>query len=241
MKNRILNRLFKLTLLVLMASVVMVSCKDDEDDDPTPPVIVLDGYYIKGAGTALTALEEEGLMKVARNEVTQLDRAELFEIYIAVEAGTDGFNIVMVSGSTQKTYGPGADFALVDAANLDVEEPQAGLWRGSLAETADKFTVPTDGLYHIAFDKELMIVVMAKVEWGVIGGATPGGWGASTPLPESAFDLNSMKFEIAEITMLANEWKFRYSNGWKIILDPNFDNGTVTAGLKGEYQFWWSC
>jgi len=237
MKSKILNRLFKLTLLVLMSTMVIVACKDDDDEDPIPPVVVLDGYYIQGAGTALTALDAKGLMKVARNEVTQQDRAELFEIYMTVKAGTDGFNIVMVSGSSQKTYGPGADFAEVVPANLDVEEPKAGLWRGSLAETTTKFTVPADGLYHIAFDKEALIVVMAKVEWGVIGGATPGGWSSSTALPSSAFDLNTMKFEIPEITMLENEWKFRYSDGWKIILDPDFDNGTTTAGLKVNCNF----
>jgi hypothetical protein len=237
MKNRVLNKFIKLALLALMAAMVIVSCKKD-DETTTPPVVILDGYYVQGAGTALTALDAKGLMKVTKNEVTNLDRPDLLELYIAVKAGTDGFNIVMVSGSTTKTYGPGADFALIDPANLDVEEPQAGLWKGTLAETTDKFTVPTDGLYHLAIDKELMKVVMAKVEWGVIGGATPGGWGGSTPLPQvGAFDLNSMKFEIAEITMLANEWKFRYSNGWKIIIDATYDNGTTTAGLKVNTNF----
>lgn len=237
MKMKIVNNMFKLTLLVLMAAMVIVSCKKDEDEPTDPPIVVLDGYYVFGAGTAATALNDNGIMSVAKNEVTQEDRAELMEIYMAVSAGADGFNIVMVSGATQTTYGPGADFAEVAAADLDAEEPQAGLWRGSLAETTDKFTVPTDGLYHIAFDTELMIVVMAKVEWGAIGGATPGGWGGSTPLPMGAFDLNMINFEIDEITMLENEWKYRYSNGWKIILDADFDNGTATAGLKVNANF----
>ena len=47
------NRLFKLTWMVLLASMVMVSCnKDDDDDDTTPPVVILDGYYVTGDGTA---------------------------------------------------------------------------------------------------------------------------------------------------------------------------------------------
>jgi len=237
MKMKIVNNMFKVTLLVLMAAMVMVSCNKDEEEDPPPPVVVLDGYYVMGAGTGATALNDNGIMSVARNEVTQEDRAELMEIYMAVTAGADGFNITMVSGATQTTYGPGADFAEVAAGDLDAEEPQAGLWRGSLVETTDKFTVPTDGLYHIAFDTELMIVVMAKVEWGAIGAATPGGWSGSTAMPMGAFDLASITFEIPEITMLENEYKFRYSDGWKIELDTNFNNGTSTAGLKVNANF----
>lgn len=237
MKMKIVNNMFKVTLLVLMAAMVLVSCKDDEEENPPPPVIVLDGYYVMGAGTGATELNDNGLMTITPNEVTKENRAELMEIYMAVEAGDAGFNIVMVSGSSQKTYGPGADFAEVAAADLDAEEPQNGLWRGTLEETADKFTVPEDGLYHITFDSELMIVAMAKVEWGTIGAATPGGWSGSTEMPMGAFDKNSITFEIDEITLLENEFKFRYSNGWKIILDADFDNGTATAGLKVNTNF----
>jgi len=45
-------------------------------------------------------------MKATRNEVTQEDRAELLELYIAVKGGADGFNITTVAGSTKTTYGP---------------------------------------------------------------------------------------------------------------------------------------
>jgi len=235
MKTQIVNRLFRLTFLVLLGSMVMVSCNKDDDDDDTPPVVILDGYYVTGAGTAVSSLVDNGLMSVARNEVVQEDRAELMEIYMAVKGGADGFNIVMVSGSTQKTYGPGADFAEVTEPHID--EPKLGLWRGALAETADKFTVPEDGLYHIAFDSELMIVVIAKVEWGLIGGATPGGWGDNTVMPMGTFDLNTITFEVAEVTMLENDWKFRYSNGWKVILDADADVGNVDAGVKVNSNF----
>jgi len=237
MKMKIVNNMFKVTLLVLMAAMVMVSCKKDDEEEETPPDVVLDGYYVIGAGTGATELNDNGLMTVTPNEVTKEDRDELMEIYMAVKAGADGFNITMVSGATTTVYGPGADFAMVAEADLDQDEPRLGLWRGSLAETTDKFTVPEDGLYHIAFDSELMIVVMAKVEWGAIGAATPGGWSDNTVMPASAFDLNSITYEIDEITMLENTWKFRYSDGWKIILDADFDNGTADAGLRVNTNF----
>lgn len=235
MKNQFFNKITKAFLLVAMTMLVIVACKKDETTDPivTP---VEDGVYVVGAATGVATAGINGLMKIAKNEVLQEDRANLLEIYMAVKA-TDGFNILIVSGSTTKTYGPGADFAMVDAADLDAEEPTAGLWRGAIAETADKFTVPEDGLYHIIFDKELMIGAIARVKWGVIGAATPGGWSGSTALTAGTFSTTSMTFEIPEITMLVNEWKFRYSDGWKIIIDPDFDNGSANAGLKVNCNF----
>ncbi len=221
------SNFFKFTrfawVVLLAVAVIATSCKkDDEDDDPEDPEIVLDGTYVKGAGTALTTFDSKGMMKVAKNEVVQTDRATLLELYVAVKAGADGFNIVTVAGNVQKTWGPGADFAEVTELNGD--EPTLGLWRGSLVETATKFTVPTDGLYHIAFDSEINVVTIAKVEWGVIGAATPGGWSSSTQL-NATFDLNEMVFEASGVEMAKNEFKFRYSNGWKVILSPDFELG----------------
>lgn len=233
MKKQILERMLTIALLVLMGAMFFVACNDDEDE---PPIVVLDGYYIKGAGTALADLADNGRFANTPNEVGQVARAQLFEMYIPVKAGSDGFNIVMVKGDTLKTYGPGSDFAQVAEAELDVEEPKAGLWRGSLVETDAKFTVPEDAMYHIMFDNEVMIVAIAKVEWGVIGGAV-SSWSESTPMPTGSFDLNQMKFEVAEVTMLENEWKFRYSNGWKIIIDPDFNTGGADAGIKVNTNF----
>ena len=234
MKKQILKRIAKSMLIVAMAMLVVVACKKDETTDDPGTTPVEDGIYVTGAATGVATPGIKGLMKTARNEVTQEDRADLKEIYMAVSA-TDGFNIVMVSGSTTTTYGPGADFA--EVTELDGDEPTFGLWRGALVESADKFTVPADGLYHIAFDKELMIVVIAKVEWGLIGAATPGGWTDDTPLPSAGFDFNSMTFEATNVKMTKSNWKFRYSGGWKIILDADYDIGEGKTGIKVNCNF----
>ncbi|MBK7693546.1 MAG: hypothetical protein IPI30_04265 [Saprospiraceae bacterium] len=34
-----------------------------------------------------------------------------------------------------------------------------------------------------------------------------------------------MEFVASDVLMLKNDWKFRYSNGWKINLDTEFDLG----------------
>ncbi len=238
------NNFFKFSkvvfAMVMAIALIGTSCKKDEEttdpgggEDP----IVLDGVYIKGAGTALTDFDTKGKMAIAKNEVVQEERASLFEMYVAVSAGTDGFNIYTVDGGVQTSWGPGGDFAMVAEADLDAEEPRDGLWRGSLVETETPFVVPEDGLYHVAFDSEAGIVVIARVKWGLIGGATPGGWGENTVLEASAFDLNTMTFSLPSVTVFEDAWKFRYSNGWKIILDPEFDFGGADKGIKVNCNF----
>jgi hypothetical protein len=202
----------------------MVSCKED-DPAPVEPTVE-DGTYIMGAGTALTTYDLKGLMKATKNEVDQTLRSSLLELFIPVKAGADGFNIVVVNGTTKTTYGPGADFAEVTVFQTD--EPSGKFSRGTLTVTDTKFTVAEDGLYHIVYDTELGIVVVAKAEWGVIGGATPGGWSSNTAMT-AAFDLNKMDFIVTELTLLQNDWKFRYSNGWKIFLD---EAGTVKVNTN---------
>jgi len=226
-------------LMIMAFALITTSCKKDDDpvDPGGDPVIVLDGVYVKGAGTALTDFDTKGQMKITRNEVTQTDRAQLLELYVAVKAGADGFNIVTVEGATKTTYGPGDDFAAVAEADLDADEPKDGLWRGSVKVTDNKFTVAEDGLYHVVFDTELKKAAIAKVNWGIIGGATPGGWGENTAFTAPAFDLNTMTYEIPSVAVTVDTWKFRYSNGWKIILDPDFDLGDGNAGIKVNTNF----
>ena len=231
MKKVNFSSLMKLTwALLLSLTFIATSCKDDEPEEP--PVIVLDGLYIKGGATALTDFDAKGMLKATRNEVTQTDRAELMEIYIAVKAGSPGFNIVSVAGSVQTTYGPGADFAVVPEAARNTDEPKVDFWRGSYTESTTAFTVPADGLYHVVLDKELKKIVIAPVVWGVIGAATPIGWNGSTALVSKGFDLNSMTFELTNLVLTKADFKFRYSDGWKIILDENFDLGGGNKGIK---------
>ena len=225
-----------LLAVIIMTSMLSFTSCDPTDPDPDPdPILVEDGMYIVGDATALTELKSIGMMSVTKNEVTQELRNTLMEMYIAVKA-TGGFNIINISGQTQTVYGPGADFAIVAEADLDGEEPREGLWKGTYTETETQFTVPEDGLYHVMLDTELGKVAIARVKWGLIGGATPGGWGDNTEMT-ATFDLNKMDFIVEEVTMLENEYKFRYSNGWKIILDTELDLGGGDKGVKVNTNF----
>lgn len=235
MKRLSMKNLMKfMWVLALAMAVAFTGCnKDDDDDDDDDVVIVLDGLYVKGDATAYTDFNDNARMAVTRNEVTQEERATLYELYIPVSA-TGGFNIVMVEGSNQTTYGPGGDFAKV--ANPTTDEPD-DIWRGTYAETTDMFTVPADGMYHVVIDTELGKIAVVAVHWGLIGAATPDGWGASTPLNESAFDMMSMSWSITDMELRGGDWKFRYSNGWKVELDTTLDIGGGNVGVKVNTNF----
>lgn len=230
MKNALLNwSKLMLMLLALLGLAGTQGCKKDDDTNNNP--VVEDGIYVKGAGTAFADFNTKALFKVTKNEILQTDRAALMELYIPVKAGTAGFNIVKVAGTTRTVYGPGADFKKLADTELDVDEPKAGLWKGTLTVSSTPFTVPEDGLYHVVIDVELNKVSIARANWGIIGGATPGGWSTNTPM-NTTFDLNKMVFTATDVLMLKNDYKFRYSDGWKIILDANLDLGGGKKGVK---------
>jgi hypothetical protein len=236
MKNNVMKRIMYLASILFLASAVLVSCKDDDvkpiDENP---ILVEDGLYIKGAGTALTEYDLKGLMKSTRNEVGQVDRPALKELFVAVKAGSEGFNIIDIAGSTATIYGPGADFAVVDEAARIGEEPKLDFWRGTLSETQTAFTVPQDGLYHVVVDTEFnKVAIIPVAHWGLIGAATPGGWSNDTPLNPGAFDLNTMTFEATNVPMTKSNYKFRYSGGWKVIIDGDAVTGVrVNTNMGG--------
>jgi hypothetical protein len=233
MKVKFFRSTLKFVIVAFMASVALVACKKD-DNKPNDP-IVLDGIYIKTATATLADLDTKVRMTVAKNEVVQTDRNALVEIYMALEA-SNGFSLYEVAGSVKSTYGPSADFALIETAALNVDEPKNGLWKGGYEASTTLFTVPEDGLYHIVIDTELKKVAIARVKWGLIGGATPGGWSNDTPMTET-FTTSKVEFSVVDVTMLVNEFKFRYSGGWKIILDTEYDLGGGQKGVKVNTNF----
>lgn len=226
MKKNVFKKIFNFSWLILAALLTFTACDDDDDSAPVDEII-LDGIYIMGDATALSTYDTDGRFTITKNEVNQEDRSTLLEKYIAISS-TGTFKIMQVAGSTKTQIGPGADFALVPTGERDTDEPSAeDFWRGSYAETTTEFSVPEDGLYHVIIDTEVGKVVVARVVWGVIGAATPDGWGTSTVLTESAFDKETMTFSITDMELRGGDWKFRYSNGWKIeidTMDANSDN-----------------
>ena len=220
-------------IAALFGLISLNSCKDD-DEDPTPTnnAIVEDGFYIQGDATAYADFDIKATLSTTKNEVLQEERSSLMEIYVAVK-GMGGFNIVQVNGSERTTWGPSSEFALTPSRNEEPNEDGTDIiQRGAIEATDAKFTVAEDGLYHVIIDTELGVGAILPAKWGVIGQATPTGWSGSTALDAPTFDFNTMTFKKENVEMSNGEWKFRYSNGWKVQLDTTLDLGD---GKKGVY------
>jgi hypothetical protein len=220
-------------IAALFGLISLNSCKDD-DEDPTPTnnAIVEDGFYIQGDATAYADFDIKATLSTTKNEVLQEERSSLMEIYVAVK-GSGGFNIVQVNGSERTTWGPSSEFALTPSRNEEPNEDGTDIiQRGAIEATDAKFTVAEDGLYHVIIDTELGVGAILPAKWGVIGQATPTGWSGSTALDAPTFDFNTMTFKKENVEMSNGEWKFRYSNGWKVQLDTTLDLGD---GKKGVY------
>lgn len=225
---------FNLAWLLVLAVIAGTSCsKSDDDNGP----LVEDGMYVMGTGTPLAALNPDGMMSSGINELKQkVTRTGMYEIYMTVKAGTDGFNIVEKAGKIETTYGP---LAVVDKV-LDGtgDQPKETIQLGTYEASKAKFTVPADGLYHIVIDKTLGLVAIIPVNhWAVIGAATPLGWGGETVLPlKGSFDLNTMEFEGTNLKMDKGEFKFRYDNAWKVEMNIPANSGDslkVNTNLGG--------
>ncbi|MFZ4520308.1 MAG: hypothetical protein ACOYNC_01305 [Bacteroidales bacterium] len=196
------------------------------------PLPVSDGYYVTGPATAYLETNSNAMMQTALNEIYQTSRPWLKELYIPIKAGNGGFNIVKATGPLRKFIGPSDDFTEVTPGP---DEPTLGLQRGHYADTTTTFTVPVDGLYHVIIDELLGKVAIARVSWEMIGAATPLGWLNGTHLTESAFNPTIMSWTITNQPLTMGDWKFRYSNGWKVVMESNpVDPVSVNANLGGS-------
>ncbi len=234
MKMSAWKNLLFFTGLLLLATAVFVSCSDDDDDDDIPPILVEDGLYIKGSVTPFDELTFEGMLSPGINEVGQEPRSGMYEMYITIQAGSAGFNIVEVSGATQTVYGP-AGIENIDTGGED-EQPNVILQRGTLG-TSGVFTVPSDGLYHIIVDKPTNTIVIVPVPyWAIIGGVTAAGW-SDTQMPMvGSFNHESLKFEIKDLVLRGGDFKFRYGGGWKVNVAMNAEEVKANTNFGGEVQ-----
>jgi hypothetical protein len=235
MKDLLLKSTKTLALLAAMVGVISLNSCSDDTEEPTPN-LVEDGFYIQGDASAYADYDIKATLKSTRNEViNSVDgvltdpRPELMEIFVALKAGGT-FNIMQVAGSERTKWGPAADFADVTEGTTD--EPQVTFQRGGIEASETGFTVPADGLYHVVIDTEVGKAAIVPVNWTIIGQATPGGWSGGTAMDASAFDMNTMTWSLTDVTMSGGEWKFRYSDGWKVEIDTAYDLGGGDKGIK---------
>ncbi len=100
---------------------------------------------------------------------------------------------------------------------------------GTGTQDGPNIPIPADGYYKIVFNDQTgnySFTVLATKTFttvGIIGSATPGGWGTDTDLTQ---DTNDPHVWTGEVTLTDGEVKFRAENDWA----DNWGNETYPSG-----------
>nr|WP_314898333.1 SusE domain-containing protein [uncultured Flavobacterium sp.] len=105
-------------------------------------------------------------------------------------------------------------------------EYAAGATPGTIATSGDNLKIPVAGYYKFNVDTEKLTYIATATAWGIIGDATPAGWGGST-----AMTYNKVtKLWTVTATLSQAEMKFRANDAWDINFGDDGANGSLEYG-----------
>lgn len=146
----------------------------------------------------------------------------------------------------------GFKFVAPDAAgNFNWGNPDwgdDGSFSGVLALTGESDCSAAAGYYRVKANTattgtDALKYSVEPTTWGIVGAATPGGWGSSTAL---TYNATSKKWQ-GVVALTAGEFKFRANDAWTINLGgydaskPNtgdnmsYDGPNLSVGASGNY------
>lgn len=165
------------------------------------------GYYGLSEWTPTTAME----MRYIGNGTTKV-----FEAYVKVAAG-NGFKFISAQADWGTLTGNYGTIGGTQDGNL---ENSGGSGDIKVAETEG------DGLYYVWVDLDNLTYKSVKMNWGIIGAATAGGWNDETAM---TYDFATNKYSI-DVTLQPGEMKFRAKNASQFIYgeDWKFNVGNTT-------------
>lgn len=103
-----------------------------------------------------------------------------------------------------------------------------GTATGKLTNPGSDITVPAIGYYLIKANASAMTYSLTATTWGIIGDATPGGWGAQTDM---AYNATTKVFSLAANLTSGGAFKFRGTSDWAINYGSTAaDGSTLDAG-----------
>jgi hypothetical protein len=194
--------------------------------EPVEPVLFLVGqvqsYYGLNAWDNTTAIP---MRYIGDGETL------VFEAYVKVGAG-DGFKFIGQQGSWDNgNYGT---IGGVQDGNL---ENSGGSGDIKVAETDGA------GQYYVWVDLDNLEYKSVKMQWGIIGDATPGAWNDETPMTydfasntwsiTTALNSGEMKFRSSNTGnfIASDAWKFNIGNSDPMVTyNPAAGNFPITAG-----------
>lgn len=137
------------------------------------------------------------------------DSKTTFELYEYITVAGDGFKFLPTNANWDDAYGKGAT-------------------AGTLLQTSEagNISVTEDAFYRIQMDSENLSYELLKLNFGLIGSATPGGWDADTDMT-FAGGKGTYVWKTT-LTLVPGAIKFRANDDWVV----NF-GGTEAALTAG--------
>lgn len=161
-----------------------------------------DNLYLVGGSTSAGWDPSSSVLFVNNGDGT-------FEMYTYLTVAGDGFKFLEVQ-DWAGDWGKGADGELLQEGESNV-------------------TVPNDGFYRIIVDFNTATYSVTETNWGIIGSATPNGWGD----PDTDMVHSGTKGDYTwtvDVTLTDGEIKFRANDGWDINFGDDGADGSLEYG-----------
>jgi len=207
-------------LLVTFSLLTMTSCKEEEPiiDPGAGGINVGNGLYLALEGQDPSSTAALVAEVVGAPDFGSQARDGFNAGYMWLEAGD--YNVVQITDK-EVTATIGGSTTVED----DGVETCGGdtYVLASTAEGGAPLTVATSGLYKVSHDAMRSELIMHQINGaGIIGAATPGGWGGDTPMTGS-ITADGGAFSIEDVVLRAGQMKLRFNCRWDIkrLIDPN--------------------
>lgn len=209
----------------MISNVVTITVTPYDAEIPIPELYMVGGiqsHYGLGGWDNTTAIP----MRYLGDGTTKV-----FEAYVIVGA-TDGFKFI----GEQGTWDNG-NYGVIGGVQDGNLENSGGSGDLKVAETDG------DGLYYVWVDIDALSYKVVKMEWGLIGEATPNGWNGETAMTydfatnqysfNGSLSAGEMKFRSANtgVFMESGDWAFNIGNSEPATAyDQNAPNFSVSGG-----------
>ncbi|MGI4735421.1 MAG: SusE domain-containing protein [Janthinobacterium lividum] len=100
---------------------------------------------------------------------------------------------------------------------------------GTLQTPGSNFTI-APGYYLVNINLANMTWSVTPYTWAVIGAATPGGWGADTPM---TYDATNNVWTVTT-TLVADQFKFRANGNWDVSLGNTKPVSSYLTSVSGD-------